>query len=227
MGLAAVTAGAAVWVAWPAAAHETTTTTVAGMAGMTGMSGMTTTPPGAAAMVDAAGGGAESGLWPGLAVALAVSALATVVLVQVRRHRSLDAPPASRLDVVGAGALVFAGVAHCALLPSHWAEGWHLGAFFAASGLLLVGQGALVGLRPSVLAYGSVLASTTVLVALYFLAREVALPLVDHRDPYLLGDVPVKVAEVAAALVAGVAMVRARGRSRAPLAPHPAVALAP
>lgn len=247
MGLAAaVTVGAAMAAAGPAAAHGTTTTTttapaaaatagaglsgvpsmtgMSGMSGMGGMGGMGGSPLGAAATVDAggAGGGGEPGLWLGLVVALAVTALATAGLVALRRRRAGDTQLRA-LDLVGAAALVFAGVAHCALTPSHWAEGWHLGAFFAASGLLLVAQGALLGLRPSTFAYGSVVASTTVLVALYFLAREVALPLVGHQDPYLLEDVPVKLAEVAAALAAGVALVRARAFSGRPLGAHPAV----
>ena len=235
MGLAAATVGAAMAAAGPAAAHGTTTTTTApaaamagvtgvpsmsGMSGMSGMPGMGATPLGAAATVDS--GGTEPSLWLGLGVALALTALAVAGLVTVRRRRRGDTRPGA-LQLVGAAALVFAGVAHCALSPSHWAEGWHLGAFFAASGLLLVAQGALLALRPSTFAYGSVVASTTVLVALYFLAREVALPLVDHQDPYLLEDVPVKLAEVAAALVAGVALVRARVFAGTPLAAHPAV----
>ncbi|HEX6596475.1 MAG TPA: hypothetical protein VF045_06040, partial [Acidimicrobiales bacterium] len=99
----------------------------------------------------------------------------------------------------------------------HWAEGWLLGAFFVASGVLLVGQAAVVALRRSPAAYASVLASTAVFVVLYFLAREVALPLVDHRDPYLLEDVPVKVAEGVAALIAGLSLVRARVARPAPV----------
>ncbi len=225
----AVVVGAGAWSMGAAAAHGTTPTTApavvetpgtAGMTGMTGMTGMGGSPLTAAANEagEPAEGASASGLWVGLAAAAAVTALGTGGLLAARRRMAAGAaaPAPARLDVVGAAALLFAGVAHCALTPSHWAEGWHLGAFFAGSGLLLLGQAVLVGLRPSPAAYGSVLASTAVLIVLYFLAREVALPLVDHQDPYLLEDVPVKVAEAVAALVAGVALARSRVTPPAP-----------
>lgn len=231
----ALLAGAVAWAAGPAGAHETTTTTVAtaagsptmaGMAGMTGMTGMTGM---AGASPAAAGPEAErdgKGLWPGLALAAAVTVACSAALVAVRRRLG-DAPPLAPRDLAGAAALLFAGVAHCALTPSHWAEGWHLGLFFAGSGALLLGQAVVVAVRPSLAAYRSVLVSTTVLIALYVLSREVALPLVGHRDPYLVEDVPVKLAEGFAALVAGAALVRARlprpvafiGTSRGALGP--------
>jgi hypothetical protein len=187
--------------AGPAAAHEmtptTTPTTTPAAMGVVPVVAATTTGPEAAT-----GGNAAAGL----AVAMAVTAVA----VRAIRRRTAG------LDRVAAAALVFAGVAHLALAPSHWAEGRLLGAFFFASGMLLVGQAGVVALRPSPAAYASVLASTAVLVLLYFLAREVTLPLVDHRDPYLLEDVPVKVAEGVAALVAGLSLVRVRAARPAP-----------
>lgn len=151
--------------------------------------------------------------WSRLSVMVAATGVlasaAAAVAVVVKRRRGW-APSPGRLQVVGALALLFAGVAHCALAPSHWNEGWHLGAFFAASGLLLVAQAALLWLRPSVAAYRSVVASTAVMIVLYVAVRQFAVPLVDHRDPYLLTDIPVKAAELLAAGLAVVALVRSR-----------------
>jgi hypothetical protein len=128
---------------------------------------------------------------------VAVAATAGALAFSRRRGARLSWP--GRLQVGGAVALLFTGVAHCASAPAHFAEGWHLGAFFVGSGLLLLGQAALVCVRPSQAAYRSVVASTVALVALYVLGRQLTLPLVDHRDPYLLEDLPVKMAELAAA----------------------------
>lgn len=215
----AVAVGALAVAALPAWAHGTTATTAPGAGttpappgGMAGLAGVT----GAAAT--AGSDSAEAG-WSGLGVSLAVTAAATVALVAWRR-RDGGRPRASGVGLAAAAALLFAGVAHCALAPSHWAEGWHLGLFFAGSGLVLVVQGAAAGLRPTPAVYWSVLASTAALAALYFVGREVALPLVDHQDPYLLTDVPVKGAEAAAALVAGLALMRRRVAA-ASLPPRP------
>ena len=183
-----------------------------GMSGMSGMGGMAPVPQAASSPVEA-----ESLPWAGLAVAVGV---ALVGLAALRRWSGTTAR-----DRAAAVALVFAGVAHCALTPSHWAEGWHLGLFFAASGVLLVGQGVALGLRATPAVHWSVVASTAAMLVLYVLAREVALPLVDHRDPYLLTDVPVKVAEVAALGLAGLALVRARIVEGA--TPHPVLVAAP
>ena len=134
-------------------------------------------------------------------------------LVLWRRRGAGPAWP-GRLQVGGAVALLFTGVAHCALAPSHYEEGWHLGAFFVASGLVLLGQAVLVCVKPSRAAYRSVVVSTVVMMALYVLARQLTLPLVDHRDPYLLEDLPVKVAEVVAAGVAVAGLVALRRRTQ-------------
>ncbi len=146
--------------------------------------------------------------WYVLAVmgGLAVGALALRVLLPFFRQGAEPRP----VDDLAAAALIFTGVVHCALVPEHWAEGWVLGAFFAVSGVLLIGQAVLVWLQPSRAAYGSVIVSTTVLIVLYFLAREVTIPLVDHLDPYSFEEYPVKVAEGLAALLAVAALVRGR-----------------
>ena len=155
----------------------------------------------------------------GTAVVAAGAALGAVAVPR----RRLPASWPGRAQVAGAFALLFAGVAHVVLAPSHWAEGWHLGAFFAASGLLLAGQAGMLWLRPSRTAYRSVVVSTAALVVLYVAGRQFALPLVDHQDPYLLEDVPVKLAELAAAGLAVAALVKARetgpatARDRSPL----------
>lgn len=184
---------------------------MAGMGGMGGMAGLAGADGMAAAPTEA---GALP--WGGLALAVGVTALGVLAL---RRWRTARAP----LNTLAAAALLFAGVAHCALTPSHWAEGWHLGLFFAASGVLLAVQGVAVGVWPSAAVHASVLASTLGLLVLYVLVREFAVPFVDHRDPYLITDVPVKVAELAAAGVAGLALIRARVASPALPTPHPVV----
>lgn len=212
---------AAVWLAGagPVAAHEGTATAVpaasmpaSGAAGAAELPGVAEySPPALAAMADG------TDRWSALSVMVAATGVlasgAAAVAVAVRRRRGTETS-AGRLQIAGACALLFAGVAHCAVAPAHWNEGWHLGAFFAGSGLILVGQAALLWLRPSVAAYRSIVLSTTVMIVLYVAARQVALPLVDHRDPYLLKDVPVKAAELLAAGLAVVAWVKARPAGR-------------
>ena len=226
-------AGSVAVAAWlgagPVAAHEGTATTVpatsmpageGSIAGTTELPGVAEyAPPPPAVMAEG------TDRWSALSVMAAASGVlasgAAAVAVAIRRRRGISTSP-GRLQIAGAFALLFAGVAHCALAPSHWNEGWHLGAFFAASGLLLVGQAAVLWLRPSLAAYRSVVLSTAVMIVLYVAARQVALPLVDHRDPYLLTDIPVKAAELLAAGLAVVALVKAKP-APAP-APAPAVA---
>jgi hypothetical protein len=216
----------AIWLtgAGPAAAHEGTATTVPAASMPAGGGAGTGELPGVAEYVPptASPMAAETDRWSALSVMAAATGVlasgAAVAAVAFRRRRG-SVPSPGRLQLAGAFALLFAGVAHCALAPSHWAEGWHLGAFFVASGLLLVGQAAVLWLRPSIAAYRSVVLSTAVMIVLYVAARQVALPLVDHRDPYLLTDVPVKVAELLAAGLAVVALVKARpAPARAPVA---------
>lgn len=218
---------AAAWLAGagPVAAHEGPAATVpatsmpAGAAAGTGeLPGVAEySPPPAAPMA------ATTDRWSALSVMIAatgVIASGTAAVAAAVRRRRGSVPRRGRLQLAGALSLLFAGVAHCALAPSHWAEGWHLGAFFVASGLVLVGQAGLLYVRPSPAAYRSVVVSTAVMVVLYVAARQFALPLVDHRDPYLLTDVPVKAAELFAAGLAVVAVVRAKP----PALPRPALA---
>lgn len=198
----------------PAAAHEGTATTVPGSTAPFGMATMAQSSPSTGAPFEPAatmtgdGSTAEfrSAYFLAVLAVTAAGALALRVALPLLRPGA-DTRPA---DSVAAAALLVAGVAHCAVTPSHWAEGWHLGLFFAVSGLLLLGQGAAMWLRPSALTYASVVASTVVFIALYFLVREFSLPFVGHRDPYLFEEYPVKVAEGLAAVVALVALVRTR-----------------
>lgn len=220
---------AAAWLAGagPVAAHEGTATTVPAASMPASAPGGTSELPGVAEYsppppVPMA---ATADRWSALSVMIAATGViasgAAAVAVAVRRRRG-SVPWPGRLQLAGAFSLLFAGVAHCALAPSHWAEGWHLGAFFVASGLVLVGQAGLLCVRPSPAAYRSVVVSTAVMVVLYVAVRQFALPLVDHRDPYLLVDVPVKAAELLAAGLAVAALVRAKG----PSVTHPALAAA-
>lgn len=191
----------------PAAAHESTGTTVP--AG-TAPSGMGTMMQG----FTPAGTMRADGSTPGfrrayfLAVLAAAAAGACSLRVALQRLRpGTEARPA---DSVAAAALVVAGVAHGAVTPSHWAEGWHLGLFFALSGLLLLAQAVAMWLRPSPATYRSVVVATLAFIVLYFLGREFSLPFVGHPDPYLFEEYPVKMAEGVAALVALAALVRTR-----------------
>jgi hypothetical protein len=136
--------------------------------------------------------------------------------VAVRRRRIAGGAWPDGAQVAGAGALLFAGVAHVVLAPSHWAEGWYLGAFFAASGVVLAVQGGLLYLRPSRNLYRSVVVTTAAMVVLYVAVRQAALPLINHQDPYLLTDIPVKLAELFAANVALTALAKLRTPKSAP-----------
>ncbi len=201
-----------VMAAPPAAAHDpVTTTTIAPSTTPTvAMTGGHETmpvpafgagaPPVTAATTSSVG---DSALSRALYV-VAVFAATTAAALAFRRLRQWTVSSVERRPVNDAlaAALVFAGVAHCAVTPSHWAEGWHLGLFFAASGFLLVGQGLFVWTRPSAAVYGSIVVANAALITLYFLAREFALPLVGHRDPYVFEEYPVKLAEAVAAVLA-------------------------
>lgn len=156
--------------------------------------------------------------WALLAVMVAgtgvIAAGVAAVAVGLRRRPATD-----RAQVAGAAALLFAGVAHVVLAPSHWAEGWQLGAFFAASGVVLVVQAGLLYRRPTRGLMRSIVASTVAMVVLYVAVRQFALPFVDHQDPYLLADIPVKVAELLAANVALATLAKLRTPAPA-VSPH-------
>lgn len=203
----------------PAAAHEGMPSAVPAASAPARPTGMepagTSVLPGVAEHVPPAPAtmAAETDRWSAPSVMVAatgvIASAAAAVAVAVRRRRGVVRWPGG-LRLAGAFSLLFAGVAHSALAPLHWAEGWHLGAFFLASGLVLVGQAGLLWLRPSLAAYRSVLVSTAVLVVLYVAVRQFTLPLVDHTDPYLLRDLPVKATELLAAGVALVALEKAK-----------------
>ena len=128
-------------------------------------------------------------LWIG---AVGLGALATWFAVARRPQGAWGREPAL------AGALVFTAVVHLLEAPTHWTEGWFLGAFFAASGAVLLGQAAVAATRATRELHLSVVATAGVLLVLYLLVRQVSLPLLDHRDPYRLVELPVKAVEVAA-----------------------------
>lgn len=197
--------------AGPALAHESppvpvaTTPVVGSMPVAEGMAGETAT-------------GASQ--WRYVLAVLAATAVGTLALRLALLRFKPDFTP-RRADSIAAAALVFTGIAHCAVAPEHWREGWHLGLFFVASGLVLMGQALAVSLRPTARAYGWVGASTVGLIVLYFLARQVSLPLVGHSDPYLLEELPVKLAEALAAALAVATVVRS-GPATGRLQPAPA-----
>ncbi len=157
----------------------------------------------------------EGNEWELLAMMVAgtgvITAGVAAAAVALRRRRSgAGMARTDRAQVAGAAALLFAAVAHVVLAPSHWAESWQLGAFFAASGVILAVQAGLLCLRPSRALSRSIVASTALMVLTYVAARQFALPLVDHRDPYLLADLPVKFAELFAANVALAFLLKTR-----------------
>ena len=180
-----------VLVAGPAVAHETPTTTVA-----------------SSSAGDAEGSRSGASQLRYVLVVVAATAVGSLALRLGLFVFKRDLRPRPTQTVAGA-ALVFTAVAHFASAPEHWAEGWHLGLFFVASGVLLLGQGVAVWVKPSPLAYWSVVASSVGLIALYFLVRVFTLPLVDHTDPYLVEELPVKLSELLAAALAVAALVRA------------------
>ncbi len=74
-------------------------------------------------------------------------------------------------------------------------------------------------MRPSPGLYGSIVVANLAFIALYFMAREFALPLVGHRDPYVFEEYPVKVGEALAAAVVMASLLRPRATLRpAPVA---------
>lgn len=143
-------------------------------------------------------------LWPWVLVAAAGAVMVYRLLSRLTRGTR---QPRGWTDYLAAATLFLSGVAHCIEAPAHWAAGRHLGLFFAAAAALLLAQAATVAARPSRSVYMSVLASTTVLLTLYFAARTISLPLVPSHGEYLASELWVKGAELVAA---GVAITRIR-----------------
>ena len=147
--------------------------------------------------------GAGTGpLWPWIpSVALAARLV----------HRRLSGPRAAgrweRADAVVGALLCSTAVAHVVEIPSHWAEGPALGLFFVAASAVLIGQATSLAVAPSPPVYRTVVVSTTVLIGLYVLARQVTLPLVGHRDAYQPAELATKAVE---ALALGLALARSR-----------------
>lgn len=195
--------------AGPVGAHEgTTSTTVSPGATPTALPAATHEAATATAEAPDRSGSQEFRV----AYALAVLAVTGAAALGLRVALPLLKPGSEPrfVDSAASAALVFSGVAHLFVAPPHWVEGRHLGVFFTLSSALLLGQGAAVWLRPSAGAYRSVVVSTGAFIVLYFLARELSLPLVGHRDPYAFEEYPVKLAEGVAAMLAAVALVRTR-----------------
>ncbi len=216
----AATIGAVSLTAGPVAAHEGTATTGPASGPASGPAALPTGEPtgtgvlfGVPEFVPTAPptAAAASDILTSPLVALAATGVlaAGAGAVAVRRRRPALAWPGG-LRAGGAVALLFAGLGHLAQTPSHWAEGWHLGAFFVASGMVLVGQAGLVLLRPSPAVYRSVVVSTVAIILLYVAVRQFDLPLVNHQDPYLLREIPVKLAELFAINVALTALAKLR-----------------
>lgn len=109
----------------------------------------------------------------------------------------LMSPSASRLAAgswarLALAALLFTtGWIHLALTREHLAESTILGMGFLAAGLAQVGLAALIAVKPSVLAYYAVVASSVALVVLYAVAVVHGLPFSsghDHAYGLILGS---------------------------------------
>jgi hypothetical protein len=116
-------------------------------------------------------------------------------------------------DQLAVALLAYSAAAHGMQIASHWQEGPLLGLFFAVATGILAGQALGLARRPSATIYTTVALTTVVLIVLYFLVREVSVPLVDHRDPYRWTELVLKAAE-------GVLLVVATGRRRVLTASH-------
>jgi hypothetical protein len=118
------------------------------------------------------------------------------------------------VDQLAVALLAYTAAGHGMEIAPHWQEGWPLGLFFAVVTAVLAGQGLSLARRPSATTYATVVPTTVVLIVLYFLVREITVPFMDHRDPYLWSELVLKAAE-------GVLVVVAAGRlrRRPPVAP--------
>jgi hypothetical protein len=154
--------------------------------------------------------GATGPLWPWMP---------SVVFGARLVHRWLRGPRTpgrwDRADALTAALLSSTALAHVIEIPSHWAEGPALGLFFVIASAVLLGQATSLATAPSPLAYRTVVVSTAVLIGLYVLARQVTLPVVNHRDAYSAGQLAVKAAE---ALALALAFAHCRRQARLSLA---------
>jgi hypothetical protein len=74
---------------------------------------------------------------------------------------------------------------------------------------VLVGQAVSLARRPSATTYATVVPTTVVLIVLYFVVREITVPFMDHRDPYLWSELVLKAAESVLLVVAAGRLWRA------------------
>jgi hypothetical protein len=105
-------------------------------------------------------------------------------------------------DQLAVGLLAYSAAAHGVETAPHWQEGWHLGLFFALITAVLAGQALGLARRPSPATYTTVVLTTAVLIAVYFLVRETTVPFMDHRDPYRSSELVLKAAEAVLLVVA-------------------------
>lgn len=168
----------------------------------------------AAALTDVpAAHAAAAGSHAGHVVTFAGLVALFAVLVAAEWHRTTGRP-LPLLPAV-AGAALFAGTVHVAVMPSHYAEAASYGVFFLLAG---VAQGAFAGLvltRPgtAVLTWG--LLGNAGLIALWALTRTLGVPLGPHAgtvEPVGALDVLCAAAE-ALVVVLSLLWLRGRGRS--------------
>lgn len=126
---------------------------------------------------------------------------------------------ATRVLVRSAAVLsVVAGLIHAALGPSHWAEWWGYGAFFAvaAAAQLLYAPLLIAGPRPATLWIGVL--GNLALIGLYAWTRVVAVPAgPDAGDVEHVGAVDLASKTVEFALVILLAVILRRATTRSPL----------
>ena len=147
--------------------------------------------------------------------------LAALLLVLRSRPAVVDGAPRSTTMGIAAG-LATSGVLHGVEALPHWEEGWHLGAFFAASAGVLLALAIGTARAPSRLVLRLDLLVLVGLIGLYFAAREARLPLVAHVESYDAFGLATKVVEIAVACLVfhmlnkgGTLMSKVQRRSKA------------
>ncbi len=147
--------------------------------------------------------------------------LAALLLVLRSRPAVVDGAPRSTTMGIAAG-LATSGVLHGVEALPHWEEGWHLGAFFAASAGVLLALAIGTARAPSRLVLRLDLLVLVGLIGLYFAAREARLPLVAHVESYDAFGLATKAVEIAVACLVfhmlnkgGTLMSKVQRRSKA------------
>jgi hypothetical protein len=163
------------------------------------------------------------------AMILVPAAYVTAVIVRARHRAGLSRTSARRsLDwwavVVGTG---FAGAAHAALTPAHFAEGAVYGAFFLVVATAQIASTGAVLVRRDPWLLGVLGVGNAAVVAVWLLTRTAGIPLGPEagvREPFGYVDVLVAMGEAAAVLGAVALSRRSISRASRVLGPEAASA---